>query len=113
ELILIQLAQSHARLQHHVPDARLLIAAKDLHQCRLAAAVRANQSVAIAVGEFDSHLFEQRLGAELNANVGSRKHADTTTHPLARESRRVNLRLRLVTVPTADAEVSLSGPILS
>jgi hypothetical protein len=61
-------------LQHDVAGARLQIAAEDLHERRLAAAVRADQAIAVAVGELDGDVLEQRLGAELNRNIRSSKH---------------------------------------
>jgi hypothetical protein len=43
ELVLVQLAEPHARLQHHLAGALLELAAQDLHQRGLAAAVRADR----------------------------------------------------------------------
>ena len=74
ELVLIQLAEPHARLQHDVAGARLEIAAQHLHERGFARAVRADQAIAVAVGEFDRDLLEERLGAELNGDVGSGEH---------------------------------------
>ncbi len=75
ELVLVQLAEAQAGLQHDVAGARLELAAEDLHQRGLAAAVRPDQAIAVAVGELDGDVFEQRLGFELNRQVGRGEHA--------------------------------------
>jgi hypothetical protein len=74
ELILIQLAEAHPGLQHHIAGARVEIAAQDLHERGFAAAVSADQAVSVAVREFYGDLLEQRLGAELHGNIGSGEH---------------------------------------
>ena len=74
ELVLVQLAEPHARLQHHLARRRLEVAAEHLHQGRLAGAVGADQAIAIAVRELDGNLLEQRLAAELDGDVGGREH---------------------------------------
>ena len=74
ELVLVQLAEAQARLQHDVAGARLEIAAEHLHERGFAAAVGADQPIAVAVGEFDRDLLEQRLGAELHGDIGSGEH---------------------------------------
>ncbi len=74
ELVLIELAQPHSGLQHDVAGARIEVAAQHFHQRGLTAAVRADQPVAVAVGEFDGDLFKQRFCAELDGDVGSSKH---------------------------------------
>ncbi len=74
ELVLIQLAEPHPDLQHHVAGACLEIAAQHLHERGLARTVRADQAVTIAVAELDRHLLEERLGAELNGDIGCGKH---------------------------------------
>ncbi len=74
ELVLAQLAQAHARLQHDVARRRLEVAAQDLHEGGLAATVRADQAVAVALAELDRDILEQRLGAELHGDVCGRKH---------------------------------------
>ena len=61
-------------LQHDIAGALLEFAAQYFHEGRLATAVRADQPIAVAVGEFDRDLFKQRLRAKLNGDVGSRKH---------------------------------------
>ena len=53
-----------------LPRGRLEVAAQDLHERRLAAAVGADQAVAIAVAELDRDVLEQGLGAELHRDVG-------------------------------------------
>ena len=74
ELVLVQLAQAQAGLQHDLADALLELAAQDFHERGLAAAVGADQAIAVAVGELDGDLFEERLGTKLNRDVGSREH---------------------------------------
>jgi hypothetical protein len=49
ELVLAQLAEALARLHRDVSRRRLQVAAQNLHQRRFAAAVGADQTVAIAV----------------------------------------------------------------
>src|SRR5690606_4816024 len=53
-----------------IAGARLQVAAENFHEGGLAGAVGADQAIAIAVTEFDGHIFEQRLGAELHGDVG-------------------------------------------
>ncbi len=72
ELILAQLAQAHVRLEHHLTRRGLQIATENLHEGRLAAAIGADQTVAVATGKFDGNVFEQRLGTELHGDVGGR-----------------------------------------
>ena len=74
ELVLIELPEAHPRLQHDVAGARLEIAAENLHERGFAGAVRADQTIAVAVGELDRDVLEQRLGAELHGDVGGREH---------------------------------------
>jgi hypothetical protein len=74
KLVLVEPAESQARLQHHFTGALLQLAAKDLHEGGLATAVGADEAVTVAVGELHRHLLEQRLGAELNGDVRSGKH---------------------------------------
>ena len=74
ELVLVELAEPHARLQHDLAGALLQLAAEDLHEGGLAAAVGADQAVAVAVGELDGDVLEQGLGAELDGDVRSGKH---------------------------------------
>jgi hypothetical protein len=73
-LVLIQLAQPHSGLQHDVAGARLEIPAQDLHERGFAGTVGADEPVTIAVGELDRDLLEERLGTELDGDVGGRKH---------------------------------------
>ena len=70
ELVLAQLAESLVHVQHHVARRGLEVAAEDLHEGRLAAAVGADQTVAIAIAELDRNVFKQRLGAELHRDIG-------------------------------------------
>ena len=70
ELVLAQLADALVGVDADIARARLQIAAEDLHQGGLAAAVGADQAVAVAVAELDGDVLEQRLGPELHGDVG-------------------------------------------
>ncbi len=74
ELILVQLAHSQPGLEHHLAGTLLEVAGEHFHQRRLAGAVGADQSIAVAVRELDGDALEQRLGAELDGDVGGREH---------------------------------------
>ena len=74
ELVLAQLAEALVLVQHHVAGSRLQIAAEDLHERGLAAAVGADQAVAVAVAEFDGDVFKQGLGPELHGDICGGKH---------------------------------------
>ena len=74
ELVLVQLSEPHAGLQHDVARALLEVAAQDLHQRRLAAAVCTDQAIAIAIGELDGDLFKKRLGFELDTEILGDEH---------------------------------------
>ena len=74
ELVLLEPAEPQARLQHHLAGALLQLTAEDFHEGGFAGAVRPDQAIAVAVGEFHRHLLEQRFGAELDGDVRSGKH---------------------------------------
>jgi len=74
ELVLAELAQALALVNGDVAVGRLEIAAQDFHQRRLAAAIGADQAIAVAVAKFDRHVFEERLGAELDCEICSGEH---------------------------------------
>ncbi len=74
ELVLTQLAQTDVGLEHDVTTGRLQIATENLHHGRLAAAVGADQAVAIATPELGGDVFKQRLGTELHGEIGGRDH---------------------------------------
>ena len=78
ELVLLELAQPLVRVERDIAARRLEIAAEDLHQRRLAAAVRADQAVAIAVAELDADVLEQGLRPELHGDVGGGQHVEVT-----------------------------------
>ncbi len=77
KLVLAQLTQTHVLLQHDLAAGRLQLAAEDLHEGGFAAAVGTDQAVAVAVAEFDGHVFEQRLGAKLHGDVGGGDHGQS------------------------------------
>ena len=87
ELILVQFAEAHPGLQHHIARARVEIPAEHLHERGLAGAVGADESVSVAVDEFDRDLLEQRLGAELHGNIGSGEHESRAPEWAAHSSR--------------------------
>jgi len=64
ELVLVELAETQAGLQHHIADALLELAAEHFHQRGFAGAVRADEAVTIAVREFDGDVLEERLGTK-------------------------------------------------
>ena len=53
ELILTQLAQTLISIKHHVSGGWLKITTENFHEGRLAAAIGADQAVAIPIAEFD------------------------------------------------------------
>ncbi len=74
ELVLAQPSHPLAGVDRHRPRARLQLAAQDLHERRLAAAVGADQAVAVAAAELDGDVLEQGLGPELHGNAGDDDH---------------------------------------
>ena len=76
ELVLAQLAQPLALVDGDIAIGSFEVAAEDLHQRRFAAAVGADQPVAVAVAELDRHVFEERLGAELDCEICSSEHGE-------------------------------------
>ena len=70
ELVLVELAEAQAGLQHDVAGAWLQVAAQDLHERGLAAAVGADQAITVAVAEFNGDIFEQGLGPKLHGDIG-------------------------------------------
>ena len=74
ELVLIQLAHAQSRFEHDLAARLLELAAQDLHERGLAAAIGTDEPIAVTVTELDRDVLEQRLGAELDGYVGRRKH---------------------------------------
>ena len=70
ELVLAQLAEPLAAVEHDIASAGHKIAAQNFHESGLAAAVRADQPVTVAFAEFDGDIFKQGLGPELHGDVG-------------------------------------------
>ncbi len=92
ELVLTQLAKAYPGIQGHVARSGGQIAAQDLHECGLTAAVGPDQPVAVAAAELGGDVLKQRLGAELHGDIGGRdqgeillwgliRGADATRHP--------------------------------
>eukprot|EP01133_Synstelium_polycarpum_P022954 gene22953-biopygen19479 len=69
KLVLAQLAQALVGIEHDIAARRVQVAAEDLHERRLAAAVRADQAIAVAVAELDGDILKQWLGAKLHRNI--------------------------------------------
>ena len=61
ELVLAQLPHALVRVDRHRPRRRLEIAAEDLHERRLAAAVGADQAIAVATAELHVDVLEEGL----------------------------------------------------
>ncbi len=76
ELILAQFAHALAGIDADIAGSRLQIATEDFHESGLAAAVGADQAVAVSVAEFDRYIFEQGLCPELNGNIGCGDQSD-------------------------------------
>src|SRR5690606_3268828 len=74
ELILSQLAQANARIQRDIARGWLEVPPDDLHECRFARTVSANQAITVAFAELDTDVLEEGLGAELDGEVGSGDH---------------------------------------
>ena len=74
ELVLAKFSQSLALVYGHVAIGSLEVAAEDFHERGLAATVRADQAVAVAIAEFDRNVFKERLGAELDCKICCGKH---------------------------------------
>ena len=74
ELVLAQLAQPHAGFERHVARRGLEVAADDFHEGRLAGTVGPDQTIPVAFPELDADVFEKRLGAELDSEIGSGNH---------------------------------------
>ena len=74
ELVLAQLADALVGVDRHRARGGLEVAAEDLHEGRLAAAVGADQAVAVAAAELDVDVLEQGLGPELHGDAGGDDH---------------------------------------
>ncbi len=69
ELVLAQLADALVGGDGHIAGAGCQAAVEDLHEGGLAAAVGADQAIAVAVTELDGDILEQWLGAKLHGDV--------------------------------------------
>src|SRR5438874_1000119 len=74
ELVLAQFAETLAPIDRDRTRARLEIAAEDFHERGFAAAVCADQSVAIALAKAQRDVFEEGLAPELHGDVGGAQH---------------------------------------
>src|SRR5690606_16222937 len=68
------LAQANARIQRDIARGWLEVPPDDLHECRFARTVSANQAITVAFAELDTDVLEEGLGAELDGEVGSGDH---------------------------------------
>ena len=69
EMILLQEGQALARRDRHEALRRLELAREDLQERRLSGAVRADDAVAVSLGEFDVYVLEERLFTETQSDV--------------------------------------------
>ena len=74
KLILAQLAQAHIGLDDHSAAAGLQVAPQNFHESGFAAAVCANQTIAVAIAKFGIDVFKKQLGAELHGDIGCGEH---------------------------------------
>src|SRR3569832_1687117 len=74
ELVLTQPGHAFARIERDVAGGWFQFASQDLHEGRLAAAVGADQAIAVAIAELDVDVLEQWLGGELQGDAGSGEH---------------------------------------
>ena len=87
KLILTQFAQTNVGLQHHLTTGWHQVATQNFHERGFAAAVRANQAVAFALGEFDGYVFKQGPGPELHGEISGGNHNRLCTEGKKMEAR--------------------------
>ncbi|TLD45743.1 MAG: hypothetical protein FAZ92_02005 [Accumulibacter sp.] len=86
ELVLAQVGQAFVDVLGDVAGSRLEFACQDLHEGRLARAVGADQSIAIALAELEGDVLEQGAGPELHGDVVGYEHEGTSGRSDARKS---------------------------
>jgi len=74
KLILLELTQAHAGVEADIAGGGFEIAAQNFHESGFAAAVGANQTVAVAIAKLNRNLFKQRFRAKLHRDTGSTDH---------------------------------------
>ena len=74
ELVLVQAANTLVGRNGDIARRGHKTAVEDFHEGGFAAAIGADQAVAIAVAELDRDIFKQRLGTELHGDIGGRDH---------------------------------------
>jgi hypothetical protein len=74
ELVLAQPRHALAGVERDIARSRLQFAGEDFHEGGFAAAVGADQAVAVAVAELDVDVLEQGFGGKLQGDAGSGKH---------------------------------------
>ncbi len=79
ELVLAQLAKTLVGIDRDITGSRLQIAAEDAHQGRFAAAVGADQAVAVPLAEAHGDIFKQGLRPELHGEIGGSNHGVVPT----------------------------------
>ena len=71
ELILAQPCHAFVRVERDVAAARFKHPGQNFHESGFAAAVGADQAIAVAVAEFDGNVFEQGLSPVMDGDIGS------------------------------------------
>ena len=74
KLVLPQPGHALAGVERDVAGSRLQLAGEDFHEGGFAAAVGADQAVAVAVAELDVDVLEQGFGGKLQGDAGSGEH---------------------------------------
>ena len=59
------------RVHRNVAGGWLELARQNLHQSRFARAIGTDQAIALTIAETGRYVLEQRLGTELNRQIGS------------------------------------------
>ena len=74
KLVLAQFAKTLVCVEHDIAGRRLKIAAQNFHERGFAAAVGADQAIAITLAELDRNIFKQGLRPKLHGDVGGGEH---------------------------------------
>jgi hypothetical protein len=71
-LVLVQLGHTLIGCDRNVARRWLKRTVKNFHESGFAAAISANQTIAVAIAKFNRNIFEQRFGTKLHGDVCSR-----------------------------------------
>ena len=99
ELVLPQLADPLVDIERDVASGRFELATEDAHEGGLAAAIGANEAVAITTTKFDRDVFEQGLFAELQGETSGAEQTGLRACYMEKwvlRRRRVSRRARMV-----------------